>query len=101
MSKAERLALSNLLAIIHRDGGQYQSEHGTAKAVTDAHQVWAELVAERNALRAALDLAEWTSHGAMLADDGAHCGVCQRNQTEGHATGCAVAAALDNKKPPA
>lgn len=28
--------LGNLLAIIHRDGGHYQAEHGTEKACTDA-----------------------------------------------------------------
>jgi hypothetical protein len=32
--------LGNLLAIIHRDGGHYQAEHGTQKAVADAIQ-WA------------------------------------------------------------
>lgn len=30
--------LGNLLAVIHRDGGHYESEHGTEKAVTDAMQ---------------------------------------------------------------
>ncbi len=29
-------ALGELLAILHRDGGHYQSDHGTEKAVTDA-----------------------------------------------------------------
>lgn len=28
--------LSNLLAVIHADGGHYEAEHGTVKAVTDA-----------------------------------------------------------------
>lgn len=28
--------LSNLLAVIHGDGGHYEAEHGTAKAVEDA-----------------------------------------------------------------
>ena len=29
-------ALHNLLAVIHRDGGNYVGQHGTEKAVTDA-----------------------------------------------------------------
>ena len=28
--------LSNLLAVIHADGGHYENEHGTEQAVTDA-----------------------------------------------------------------
>ena len=32
--------LNNLLAIIHRDGGQYVSEHGLEMSVSDAHKVW-------------------------------------------------------------
>jgi hypothetical protein len=28
--------LSNLLAIIHKDGGQYEAENGTEQAVTEA-----------------------------------------------------------------
>lgn len=35
MSDSDRL-LGNLLAIIHRDGGHYQDQHGTARAATDA-----------------------------------------------------------------
>ncbi len=38
-------ALRSLLAIIHRDGGHYYTEHGSEKAVEDAHQIWAELQA--------------------------------------------------------
>jgi len=34
--KAEKLAASNLLAVIHRDGGHYQDEHGFVKACEDA-----------------------------------------------------------------
>lgn len=40
--------LGNLLAVIHRDGGQYQSQHGTAKAVADARDVVIALRAESN-----------------------------------------------------
>ena len=32
--------LSNLLARLHRDGGHYEAEHGTAKAVIDAEKNW-------------------------------------------------------------
>ena len=31
--------LGSLLAVIHRDGGHYESEHGTEKACTDAQQI--------------------------------------------------------------
>ena len=31
--------LSELLAVIHRDGGQYEWEHGTARAVEDAEKI--------------------------------------------------------------
>lgn len=41
-SDLQRL-LGNLLAILHRDGGHYQSEHGTGKAVADAVTKWHEL----------------------------------------------------------
>jgi septal ring factor EnvC (AmiA/AmiB activator) len=40
-----RRHLGNLLARIHRDGGQYQERHGTEKAVADADRI----VANRNA----------------------------------------------------
>ena len=38
-----RYDLRNLLAVIHRDGGHYFTDHGQEKAVKDAHLVWAEL----------------------------------------------------------
>lgn len=43
--EAER-ALGNLLAVIHRDGGQHQAAVGTDQAVVDAHARWAELMAK-------------------------------------------------------
>ena len=46
--EADSKALGELLAVIHRDGGQYQEEKGTTKAVEDAHAVWAGLVVERD-----------------------------------------------------
>ncbi len=38
LREAAEKQLGDLLAIIHRDGGQYQREHGTEKAVADAIQ---------------------------------------------------------------
>lgn len=32
--------LSGLLAVIHADGGHYESEHGTERAVDDAKAKW-------------------------------------------------------------
>jgi len=42
--------LRELLAIIHRDGGHYTFEHGIEKSVADAHQKWAETIAQLEAL---------------------------------------------------
>lgn len=39
-----RQHLGNLLAVIHRDGGHYQAEHGTEEAIRVAHERWASLV---------------------------------------------------------
>jgi hypothetical protein len=36
--------LGNLLAMLHRDGGHYQCEHGTDNAVGEATLVWSELI---------------------------------------------------------
>lgn len=33
-------AVSDLLAIVHRDGGHYESQHGTEKAAKDAVTLW-------------------------------------------------------------
>lgn len=41
--------LSNLLARIHRDGGHYEAEHGTDKAVDDADTIVANLNAAADA----------------------------------------------------
>lgn len=52
--EADAKWLGELLAIIHRDGGHYQAQHGTEKAVNDAHLLWADLMtrAEARAARA-------------------------------------------------
>lgn len=44
-SREDSHALSNLLARIHRDGGQYEAKHGRAKAVKDADEIVAALYA--------------------------------------------------------
>lgn len=38
--------LANLLAVIHRDGGHYQHEHGSFKATYDAIEVVYDLRTE-------------------------------------------------------
>ena len=66
--QVERLTkpLSELLAIIHRDGGHYQAAHGAEKAAADAATVWANLQlraeaaeAELAKLREAEPVAQW------------------------------------------
>jgi hypothetical protein len=50
--------LYNLLARIHGDGGHYIHAHGHAKAVADAHDVWARLVGTADAATARAESAE-------------------------------------------
>ena len=63
--------LGELLAIIHRDGGHYQAEHGNQKAVEDAHQVWADLMQQIDAARAEIEvwrrmsIDSWAAFSAM------------------------------------
>lgn len=56
-----RMAVFNeLLCVIHRDGGQYISEHGETKAIADAMQLSSERIAHIAAepdLRSKLDVA--------------------------------------------
>lgn len=47
-------ALGNLLAVIHRDGGHYQAEHGSEKAAKDAEALWCELAEQIDALKSEL-----------------------------------------------
>jgi len=54
---AARDQLAGLLAIIHRDGGQHQAQHGTQQAVLDAVEV---VLAERGEAR---DGASWPQGG--------------------------------------
>lgn len=59
--------LSNLLARIHRDGGHYEHEHGTAKAVEDADKIIADLYGQVEELRCALEQSlKLQSHYAAL-----------------------------------
>jgi hypothetical protein len=44
MSPTAAGQLANLLARIHRDGGQYLEEHGYEKAVADADRIVVELL---------------------------------------------------------
>jgi hypothetical protein len=46
--------LGNLLARIHRDGGHYESEHGTDKAAEDADLIVANLYGQVDALAASI-----------------------------------------------
>lgn len=39
--------LGNLLAVIHRDGGQHTTEVGIEQSAKDAHAVWAEIQQQR------------------------------------------------------
>lgn len=55
--------LSNLLAIIHRDGGHHQAKHGTEKAIADAHLKWADLISR----------AEQPDESATRADERERC----------------------------
>ncbi len=57
----ERTHIYNLLAIIHRDGGQYASEHGIEKACDDAGAqvaTWLETINSVDALCEQARLAE-------------------------------------------
>ena len=76
--RKENESASNLLAIIHRDGGHYQTKHGTVKSIKDAIKIWHDL---RNQLEQANEDAErlykharhlqicnyWDSNGALCS----------------------------------
>lgn len=47
---AEKKWLGEILTVIHRDGGHYQTTHGTAKAVVDAHKIVSDLFATARTL---------------------------------------------------
>lgn len=53
--RAHKAAASNLLAVIHRDGGHYQDEHGFVKACADAETITVAYLADKAALVEALD----------------------------------------------
>jgi hypothetical protein len=59
--------LGNLLARIHRDGGQYLGEHGLKKAVADADVKIASVYGEVQALQAERD--HWFDRAQKLMAD--------------------------------
>jgi hypothetical protein len=99
--QAERIAeledaevhLGNLLARIHRDGGHYQAQHGTFKAVGEAEIAWYELMAR--AEKAEADLAAARKALRHASDGPWHGEHDYRNWHEQHAT--AIAAARGEK----
>lgn len=63
MEFMEARQLADLLARIHRDGGHYQDEHGTDKAVKDADKIVAELYgALEDSQHALKSLCQWLLH---------------------------------------
>jgi hypothetical protein len=56
-ARAAEDALGNLLAIIHRDGGQYAAKHGTARAIAEVIYIWAGLNQRAETAEAALRVA--------------------------------------------
>jgi hypothetical protein len=56
MAEDDRRAASNLLAIIHGDGGHYEDAHGTVKACKDAEGVVSDLRLKLDAATHALGL---------------------------------------------
>ena len=50
-SKKAECERNDLLARIHRDGGHHTGEVGVEQSVDDAHEVWAEMVRERDDAR--------------------------------------------------
>lgn len=70
--------LSNLLARIHRDGGHYEAEYGTGKAVHDADVIIADLNAERDERQATE--ATLSDHDLSLIEERCGFGVYERVQ---------------------
>lgn len=63
---------SNLLAVIHRDGGHYEQEHGTDKAVADALALLPRLIQLQESVRTeALNEAAQVCESYWHAQDGA------------------------------
>ena len=67
--KRERHHIYDLLARIHRDGGQYTAEHGVEKSCDDAEAqvvTWLDTISGADALieqarRAACDMLQWAA----------------------------------------
>jgi len=62
MLEADAQRLSNLLARIHRDGGHYEVEHGTDKAVADADLKVAQAYADLFELQQTATSDEWLAN---------------------------------------
>jgi DNA repair exonuclease SbcCD ATPase subunit len=73
---ASDTALGNLLAVIHRDGGHYRTEHGTAQAAEDAQEIVIQLRTEIDRLTTETGklrkLLTWAlrpeAHAALMAE---------------------------------
>jgi len=65
--------LGELLAIIHRDGGHYQAQHGDEKAVNDAHVILARMFSQSEAEPPApapvVPAAGWSTCGGCGSND--------------------------------
>ncbi len=53
--RAENDGVSSLLAVLHGDGGHYESEHGRQKAIEDAAKVYYRLYERCGVLEAEVD----------------------------------------------
>jgi hypothetical protein len=80
--------LKNLLAIIHRDGGQHTFDRGLSAAIADAHKTWATVIAERDALALALR-AYCDDHNRASFDLSCGCALCIATETALTAPGAA------------
>ncbi len=85
--EAAQRQLGDLLAVIHRDGGHYQAEHGTEKAVADALRILPERgqLAEAGQAFKAFVHAYLDSHGVAHGDP----------ENQHQKEGCRIGARLD------
>jgi len=64
---SSRRLLLNLLAVIHRDGGQHTDSVGVSRSAADAHEAWAALMVMRD---------ECPRCGGLMSHDEAEAGEC-------------------------
>jgi len=67
--KTLRQQLGNLLALIHRDGGQHQTEVGTEQALKDAENVWLSLRESHDALASIIEKVKEQCVAVCVEDD--------------------------------